>query len=263
MTCEHLHFKKHGFVWKTRIQRYRCLDCGRSLIDPSERKVNRLPKEKYDKSVKLLKAGESRRSVARNLRISPITVYGIAQRSGLSQKSSPLRKRDRRNYLKEYEQRQTRNQYERALHQWAVRAHIALWLAKNEKPQGFQQIYAAMKAQFSDLSENSLRQMLNLNTDGVFKKVGEKYAYMPFPFWLSFEARDGTKDKSYNVLTQARRTYFQRIGKDDEYYKIHLEKKEREEKIMVLAAIETVQPQLKMLASMHAIATYGNKLNGS
>ena len=215
--------------------------------------MNRLPSEKYQMILTLLRQDISARTIEKLTRVSKVTVCKLAKQNGFQVKRNKGT-RDRREYFKVYKMRRTLNQYEQNKLRERIRACLALWLAKVVKPQPASKIYEAIKVQFPHLKKSAVTYILNRDCEGIFHKTAHGYTFQPSQ-WYCPEAwgppyRD---DKRPAEMISAYALWFQLRGLKDTGMANRLKNIADQKKYNDLARVKLCIPQLRLMAMTAAI----------
>lgn len=271
--CQSDNVKCHGTyttLFRGRIQRYKCLNCINWFSDHTGN-MSRIPDDKRIKLLELIESGESVRGAAKMVGVHAVTAALAAKVSGLDvskKQSKGYRWRDRAAYFKKLGKEYKVTQYQRLKVRDKIHGTIALWLAKNDKPQSVDKIYDAVKVQWPWLKKSSVLYMLRHGSWGYSKAIGDKFTYEPPPcYFPAFFFTPGHLSK-YPEMDAARAVYFQRRGITDIETERVIESLKRENEEFIrqthAKAIEKAAPQLRMMATALGIAEhYENGTNRS
>lgn len=227
--------------------------------------MNRIPERVLSHVIECLNRGISTRTTSVMTGVCKATVFHIVKRHGIKlPKAIPdyekWGRRDRTQYLATYKPKYSMTEHERLKWRERIHGHIALWLAKNKKPQSVDRIFDALRVQFPDLGKQAMRYMLTANSWGCYRKVGSNYTFIPPDFYLPWAGFKPGKLTPYPEMHAAIATYYQLSGVRDEGTEEAIERlKMANEDFIRKTHAEAVRkslPQLKLMATAAAIGSY-------
>lgn len=229
--------------------------------------MNRLPEDERQRIAAILKAGFGIRATAAMSGHAEVTIERHARNLGIKYVRNKA-KRNRGNYPKEYMERQTLKWSQREFLKERIRGNIALWLAKNPKPQSVDQIWSAMKPQFPNLVRNSVIQMLRANAWGNYSEDSKGlWTYKLSGYYHPVVGFDVGKKDKYPEQKAAFYTYCRLRGIEDKLTDSMIEKLKQDNRKFIEEthrnAIKKMRPQLQLMATAFAIGETNDNQNRS
>lgn len=205
----------------------------------------------------MLSANTSCRGVEAVLKISKITAGAIRKRFGIRNdwfKTGNWPKRNRTEYMRQYEKQRGMNQYELNLHRDHIRACVALWLSKCRKAQSLDKLFSAMRIQFPDLTKQGLQFMLNRNVEMFFRHSRHGYSFHPSSWYVPRLPDDNEKPDKRPQIQEAYNNWFRLHKMKDKNMDRLKQHKAKARHYLEVQAISRATDNLKLLAAAAAIS---------